>query len=50
LRAEVRDYLVAEGLAVPKPPVWGKDNDLTKWALTNLKYFPLVTNTMWKYF
>jgi len=23
--------LVAEGLAVPKPPLWGKDNDLTEW-------------------
>ena len=29
LRAEVKDYLVAEGLAVPKPPLWGKDNNLT---------------------
>jgi len=31
LRAEAKDYLVAEGLAVPKPPLWGKDNDPTEW-------------------
>jgi len=23
--------LVAEGLTVPKPPLWGKDNDPTEW-------------------
>ena len=28
-------YLVAEGLAVPKPPLWGKDNDPTEWWSTN---------------
>ena len=31
LRAEMKDYLVAEGLAVPKLPLWGKDNDPTEW-------------------
>jgi hypothetical protein len=35
LRAEVKDYLVAEGLAVLKPPLWGKDNDLTEWWSIN---------------
>jgi len=35
LRAEAKDYLVAEGLAIPKPPLWGKDNNLTKWWSTN---------------
>jgi hypothetical protein len=29
LRAEVKDYLVAKGLAVPQPLFWGKDNNLT---------------------
>jgi hypothetical protein len=27
--------LVAKGLAVPKPPLWGKDNNLTKWWSIN---------------
>src|SRR5882762_2255344 len=35
LRADATDYLVAEGLAIPKPPLWGKDNNLTKWWSTN---------------
>jgi hypothetical protein len=35
LRAEAKDYLVAEGLAVPRPPLWGKDNDLTEWWSAN---------------
>jgi len=35
LRAEAKDYLVAEGLAVPKPPLWGKDNDPTEWWNVN---------------
>ena len=35
LRAEAKDYLVAEGLAVPKPPLWGKDNDPTVWWNVN---------------
>jgi len=35
LRAEAKDYLVAEGLALPKPPLWGKDNDRTEWWSTN---------------
>ena len=30
LRAGVKDYLVAEGLAILKPPLWGKDNDSTE--------------------
>jgi hypothetical protein len=35
LRAEVKDYLVAKGLAVPKPLLWGKDNNPTKWWSAN---------------
>jgi len=31
LRAEAKDYLVAEGLAILKPLLWGKDNDPTEW-------------------
>src|ERR1700677_4398253 len=27
LREEARDYLVENGSAVPKPPLWGKNND-----------------------
>jgi hypothetical protein len=30
LRAQVKDYLVAKGLAVLKPPLCGKDNDPTE--------------------
>jgi len=35
LRVAAKDYLVAEGLAVPKPPLWEKVNDLTEWWSAN---------------
>jgi hypothetical protein len=35
LRAKAKDYLVAEGLAVLKPPFWGEDNNLTEWWSIN---------------
>ena len=31
LREEVRDYLVEQGMAIPRPPRWGKNNDLEQW-------------------
>ena len=31
MRAEAKYYLVAKGLAIPKPLLWGKDNDPTEW-------------------
>jgi hypothetical protein len=41
LRAEVKDYLVAKGLAVLKPPLWGKDNDPTEWW--NINNFEILS-------
>jgi len=35
LRAEAKDYLVAEGLAVLKLLLWGKDNNPTEWWSIN---------------
>ena len=35
LREEVRDYLVGNGMAVPKPPLWGKNNNPQEWWSTN---------------
>jgi len=46
LRAEVKDYLVAKWLAVPKPSLWGKDNDLTEWWSIN--DFEILS--AWKHF
>jgi hypothetical protein len=38
LRAEAKYYLVAKGLAVTRPPLWGKDNDPTEWwSINNFK-------------
>jgi hypothetical protein len=31
LREEFKYSFVAEGLAVPKPPFWGKNNDCNEW-------------------
>src|SRR6202050_3248527 len=35
LREEARDYLVENGLAVPKPPLWEKNNDPEEWLNAN---------------
>ena len=35
LRDEARDYLVENGSAVPKPPLWGKNNDPEEWLNAN---------------
>jgi len=35
LREEVGDYLVGNGMAVPKPPLWGKNNNPEEWWSTN---------------
>jgi hypothetical protein len=35
LREEARDYLVENGLAIPKPPLWGKNNNPNKWWSAN---------------
>ena len=35
LREEAQDYLVDNGLAVPKPPLWGKNNNPEEWWNTN---------------
>ena len=35
LREEARDYLVENGSAVPKPPLWGKNNDPEEWLNAN---------------
>jgi hypothetical protein len=35
LRDKARDYLVENGLAVPKPPLWGKNNDPEEWLNVN---------------
>ena len=31
LREEAGDYLVEQGIAIPRPPHWGKNNDLEQW-------------------
>jgi hypothetical protein len=35
LREEAREYLVGNGMAVPKPPLWGKNNNPKEWWSTN---------------
>ena len=35
LREEARDYLVENGSAVPKLPLWGKNNDPEEWLNAN---------------
>ena len=35
LRDEARDYLVENGLAVPKLPLWGKNNNPEEWLNAN---------------
>jgi hypothetical protein len=35
LRDKAQDYLVENGLAVPKPPLWGKNNDPEEWLNVN---------------
>src|ERR1700683_4270317 len=35
LREEARDYLVENGSAVPKTPLWGKNNDPEEWLNAN---------------
>jgi hypothetical protein len=35
LREETQDYLVGNGMAVPKPPLWGKNNNPEEWWSTN---------------
>jgi len=35
LREEARDYLVGNGMAVPKLPLWGKNNNPQEWWNTN---------------
>ena len=34
-REEVRDYLVGQGMAIPKHPYWGKDNNPEEWLTIN---------------
>jgi len=49
LRAEAKDYLVAEGLAVPKPPLWERIMILPSGGMLMIsKYFLHVTDTRWK--
>ena len=31
LREEAGDYLVEQGMAIPRPPHWGKSNNLEQW-------------------
>ena len=31
LREEAGDYLVEQGMAIPRPPRWGKNNDPEQW-------------------
>ena len=31
LREEVGDYLVEQGMAIPRPPCWRKNNDPEQW-------------------
>src|ERR1700683_1628481 len=35
LKEEARDYLVDNGMAVPKPPLWGKNNNPEEWWNAN---------------
>jgi hypothetical protein len=35
LREEARDYLVENGLAIPKVPLWGKNNNPDEWWNTS---------------
>jgi hypothetical protein len=39
LREEARDYLVGNGMAVPKPLIWAKNNNPEEWWSTTLKFF-----------
>jgi hypothetical protein len=35
LREEAQDYLVGNGMAVPKPLLWGKNNNPEEWWSVN---------------
>ena len=35
LRGEARDYLVENGLAIPKLPLWGRNNNTEEWLNPN---------------
>ena len=35
LREEAGDYLVEQGMAIPRPPCWGKNHDLEQWWTIN---------------
>ena len=41
LREEAQDYLVDNGLAIPKPPLWGKSNNPEEWL--NAERVPSVS-------
>ena len=41
LREEAQDYLVENGSAVPKAPLWGKNNDPEEWL--NMNDFKIIS-------
>jgi hypothetical protein len=45
LRGEAKDYLVANGMAILKPPLWGKDNDSHEWW--NVNDFEILSASYW---
>ena len=46
LREEAGDYLLEQGMAIPRLPRWGKNNTPEQWWNINaLKSFALITDT-----
>ena len=45
LREEAGDYLVEQGMAIPRPPCWGKNNDPEQWW--NINNFEILCTSYW---
>ena len=45
LREEAGDYLVEQGMAIPRLPRWGKNNDLEQWW--NINDFEILCASYW---
>ena len=45
LREEAGDYLVEQRMAIPRPPCWGKNNDLEQWW--NINDFEILCTSYW---
>ena len=45
LREEARDYLVEQGMAIPRLPCWGKNNDPEQWW--NINDFEILCASYW---